>query len=332
MSEVLLLTYEDVSRLLSITDVIKYVEEAFREKGLKRVQMPPKIYLNFHKYNGDLRVMPAYFESLDIAGVKIVNSHMNNRKYGLPTVMALIEIVEPKTGKPLAVMDGTLITLFRTGAASAIATKYLANKDSRVLGIVGAGAQSYTQVEAITSVMTIEEVRIFDINRQAADRLATYVSERRLVKEVVIDNDIRTLSQNSDIITTLTPSRSPLVFLEWIKKGVHFNAIGADAPGKQELDPKILKVGKIIVDDIEQTVHSGEINVPISKGILSKEDIYGELGEVVAGLKQGRTEKEEITIFDSTGLAILDVITGYYVYKKAVDNNIGIKSNLVKTK
>jgi len=330
MSEVLLLTYEDVSRLLSITDVIRYVEEAFREKGLNRIQMPPKIYLDFYKYNGDLRVMPAYFESLDIAGVKIVNSHMNNRKYGLPTVMALIEIVEPKTGKPLAVMDGTLITLFRTGAASAVATKYLANKDSRVLGIVGAGAQSYTQVEAITSVMTIEEVRIFDINRQAADKLATYISERRLVKEVVIDNDIRTLSQNSDIITTLTPSRSPLVFLEWVKESVHFNAIGADAPGKQELDPRILKTGKIIVDDIEQTIHSGEINVPISKGILSKEDIYGELGEIVAGLKPGRIKKEEITIFDSTGLAILDVITGYYVYKRAIDNNIGIKSNLIK--
>lgn len=326
----LILTWNEVEKLLDMRKVINNVEKAFREKGEGRVQMPPKIYLHFKKYEGDLRTMPAYLESLDIAGVKIVNSHPLNRRRNLLTVMAIIELVNPKTGAPIAVMDGTLITAFRTGASSAVATKYLARENSKVLGVIGAGAQALPQIEAISLVRNIEEVRIFDINRTASDRLALQLKEKGF-DNVKIDDSPRNLAENSDIITTLTPSRKPIIFDDWIMEGTHINAIGADAPGKQELDPNILKRSKIVVDDLEQTIHSGEVNVPISKGLISKESIYAELGEIVAGKRSGRENDEEITIFDSTGLAILDVITGYYVYKEAVEHNCGKNISLIKT-
>jgi len=326
--EVLILNGNEVQGLLSMEEVIEYVEKAFKEKGENRVQMPPKIYLYFERYKGDLRAMPAYLNSLDIAGIKIVNSHPNNKGKGLPTVMAVIELVDPKSGSPLAIMDGTLITSFRTGASSAVATKYLANEEAHILGIVGAGAQALPQISAISKVRKIEEIRIFDIDRRASDGLALQLKESG-IDSVIIDEDPRILAENSDIISTLTPSREPILFDGWVKEGTHVNAIGADAPGKQELDPNILKKSKIIVDDLEQTVHSGEINVPISQGILLKEEIYGELGEIVAGKKLGRTSKSEITVFDSTGLAILDVITAYYIYRKAVEKGIGKTLQLI---
>lgn len=329
MNEVLLLTWKEVDELLDMKEVIQSVERAFKEKGNQKVQMPPKMYLNFDRYEGDLRTMPAYLETLDIAGVKIVNSHSRNREVGLPSVMAIIEIVDPKTGRPLAIMDGTNITSYRTGAASAVAAKYLARQDSKVLGIIGAGAQAYTQVEAISKVVHIEEIMIFDIVREASDRLARYITNRGISPKVSIRDEARNVVKEADILITLTPSKTPIVYANWLKKGVHINAMGADAPGKQELDPEILKKGKIIVDDTEQTLHSGEVNVPISKGMLKKEDIYAELGEIIVGNKKGRTNESEITIFDSTGLAILDVAVGHLIYRKALVKNVGTMIKLL---
>ena len=320
---VLILAWKDVEELLDMAEVIQSVETAFKEKGNQKVQMPPKIYLNFDSYDGDLRAMPAYLSSLGIAGVKIVNSHSKNRSIGLPTVMALIELVEPKNGRPLALLDGTMITSFRTGAASAVATKYLARKDSRVLGIIGAGVQSQTQINAISKIINIEEVNVFDADKKASERLTKFVADKGISSKVLIKDNAKEVVIKADIVITVTPSRAPIVFADWLKEGVHINAIGADAPGKQELDPEILRKGKIIVDDVEQTVHSGEINYPISKGILSKEDIYAELGDIIVGNKEGRTSDSEITIFDSTGLAILDVAVGNMIYQKAIKENRG---------
>jgi alanine dehydrogenase len=326
---VLILTWKEIEELLNITEVIQSVENAFKEKGMHQVQMPSKIYLNFDSYDGDLRAMPAYLSSLAIAGVKIVNSHFKNRSLGLPSVMALIELVDPKNGRPLALLDGTKITSFRTGAASAVATKYLARKDSKVLGIIGAGVQSQTQIDAISKVINIEEVNVFDPDKKASERLSKFIGNKGTCSKVLIKNSVKEAVTRADIVITVTPSRVPIVFVDWLKAGVHINAIGADAPGKQELDPEILRRGKIIVDDIEQTVHSGEINYPISKGILSKEDIYAELGDIIIGNKKARTSDDEITIFDSTGLAILDVTVGYMIYQKAIKEKLGTTIDLL---
>ena len=331
----LILTRCDILNIVDIREVIDVVELAFKEKGLKRVQMPPKIYLFFSKYNGDLRAMPAYLEALDIAGVKVVNVHPDNPKlHNLPTVMATIVLIDPKTGFPLAIMDGTHITNLRTGAAGAIASKYLARKNSEVLGVIGAGTQGRTLTMAHLAIFNnIREVKVYDISREAINRyvseIENYVKKLGINVKLTICDKIEDVVKESDIVCTATPSRKPIVMNDWVREGTHFNCIGADAPGKQELDPKILKRAKIVVDDFEQAIHSGEVNVPISQGILSKDEIYGELGEIIAGLKPGRVSESEVTVFTSTGLAIQDVIVAKLVYDKAKSKNLGIEVNLV---
>ena len=303
---------------------IKVVEKAFRDYGNKQVQMPPKGYLNFEIYHGDLRAMPAYLPDLDIAGVKIVNCHPENRKYDLPTAMALIILNDPKTGAPISIMDGTYLTNMRTGAAGAIATKYLGRKDSKILGLVGAGAQAITQLLALRKVMQLEKVKVVDKDLSYARRFAEKEASKFGVDIEV--TDVKNVVK-ADVISTITPSHQPIVKFEWITPGTHINAIGADAKGKQELDPRILKNSKtkIVIDDWEQASRSGEINVPFSQGLINKNDIYGTLGEIVAGLKAGRENYEEITVFDSTGLGIQDISTAYEVYKIAMERGIGQK-------
>lgn len=320
--DVLVLTKSDIARLLDYKEVLEAVEKAFREKALGGVQMPPKQYLYFN--NGDLRVMPAYLPSMHIAGVKIVNSHPNNPRHGLPTVMAIIELVSPETGEPIVIMDGTLITTARTGAASGVATKHLSRGESETLSIIGAGAQSYTQYKAIRLVRDVRYVRVYDIKFESAKRLVDLILREGGVN-VKICGSIEECVRGCDILVTATPSKAPIVKFEWVSPGLHINAIGADAPGKQELDPRILINSKVVVDDYEQTTHSGEINVPLRQGLYKKEMIYGELGEIVAGVKPGRVDDEEITVFDSTGLAILDIATGNLVYEKALKAGLGTK-------
>ncbi|MEM4788700.1 MAG: alanine dehydrogenase [Ignisphaera sp.] len=326
--EVLVLRDKDVEAILDIKKTIELVEIAFREKGLKRTQMPPKIYLFFDKYQGDLRAMPAYLEFLDIAGVKLVNVHPQNPVlYNLPTVMATILLFDPRSGKPLCVMNGTWITGARTGAAAAVAIKYLARLDSEVVGIIGTGFLAKFHLEAFSKVMNVRRVFIYDIVKAKAEKLAREYEQKLDARIYVVDTPKKAV-ELVDVLATLTPAKGPIVKDEWIHEGIHINAMGADAPGKQELDPEILKRAKIVVDDVEQASHSGEINLPLSQGIITLNHIYAELGEIVAGIKKGRESEKEITVFDSTGLAIQDVIVAYHVYTEAVKKGIGIKIQL----
>jgi len=321
----LVLSEEDVKKLLSLEEVTDAVESAFRMKGLGNAQMPPKQYLFFNKYNGDLRTMPAYLEENDAVAVKVVNSHPENReKHGLPTVMATIILVDPRTGAPEAVMGGTWITALRTGAAGAIAAKYLANPNPKIVGMVGAGTQARTQLMGLQLVFkTVEEVRVWDLNETAAVKYVEEMKSRYDQASIFFVKSIKKAVQGADIIVTATPSRKPLVLAEWLEEGTHINCIGADAPGKQELDPSILTKSKIVVDDWEQSCHGGEINVPLTKGIIKKKDVWGDICEIVAGLKQGRTSPEEITVFTSTGLAIQDAAAAKVAYQKALKQKIG---------
>lgn len=310
------LSGSDVRKVLKISEVIKVVEEAFRQHGLKKVQMPPKVYLSFS--SGDLRAMPAYMESLGIAGVKIVNSHPENPKKGLPTVMAVVILNDPATGAPIAIMDGSYLTDMRTGAAGAVAVKHLARKDSKVVGIIGTGRQARTQLLAIDKVVDVEEVKVAGRSSEGIEKFVKEMSVGCKIVPKTIEEACK-----CDVLVTTTPVREPIVKSEWISDGTHINAVGADAPGKEELDPMLLKRAKIVVDDLAQASHSGEINVPLSKGIIKISDMYCELGEIIAGKKPGRTSKEEITVFDSTGLAIQDVAAAHLVYKKAKEEGLG---------
>ncbi len=326
----LLLPEKDVIPLLSIKKVIELVELAFKEKGLNRVQMPAKPYIFYPKYNGDLRVMTSYLERLEVSAVKLVNVHPDNQaNCDLPTVMATITLVDPKNGVPLAIMGGTTITNLRTGAAGGVAAKYLARKDSRVIGMVGAGAQARSQLMALKEVLSkIEEVKVSDKTKASRDSYVKEMTEKLGLDIHGVDSD-EEAAKDTDIVVTVTPARGPIVKNEWIGPGVHINAIGADAPFKEELDPKILKKAKIVVDDWEQASHGGEINIPFAKGLITKEDVWADLGQVVAGLKEGRTSPDEVTIFDSTGLAIQDAITADYVYKQALVKGVGEKIEIL---
>jgi alanine dehydrogenase len=323
--QVLLLSEREITELLSIDEVMEVVEKAFKEKALGYVQMPPKVYLNFSRYNGDIRAMPAYLERLDIAAVKVVNSHPENPKnFCMPTVSATMLLLDPKNGSLLSIMGGNNITAIRTAAAGGIAAKYLAKRDSRTAGFVGCGVQARAQLLALLTVFpNLEEIRACDVSYSAAESFASYAENKAAQARIVVVENEAAAVKEADIVITTTPSKKPLIFESMVSEGTHFNCIGADAPLKEELDPAILKKAKIVVDDWEQASHSGEINVPFSKGILSQEDVWAELGDIAAGTKKGRTSNEEITVFDSTGLAIQDAATIELVYKKATSRKIG---------
>jgi len=300
--------FPDPDRDLNLGDVNRVVEAAFADHGKGLVQMPPKVYVTLPA--GDFRTMPAYLPSLGIAGVKIVNVHPDNPKVGLPTVMALTIILDLATGRPTAILNATRLTDMRTGAAGAIAAKYLAAKKDCVLGVVGTGRQAEAQVRATAQELSVTSVRVWSRNSVHAEKFATRLSPlpaESMPIEKVCD---------CDVLITTTPSRSPIVKSEWIHPGTHINAIGADAPGKEELDPEILHQARVFVDDPAQAFHSGEINVPVSKGIYQTWMIAGTLGEVVIG-KRKRESKEEITLFDSTGLAIQDLAIASLAMRQA---------------
>jgi len=332
--ETLLLTDDQVKNLLSMSEVIDAVEIAFKQKGIGRVQMPPKVFLYYNKNRGDLRTLPSYLEDLDISAVKIVNVHPDNpSRKKLPTVMAVIVLIDPSSGFPLAIMGGTTITDMRTGAAGAIAAKFLAKKDSKVVGLVGAGAQARTQLKALIEVYKgLEEVRVWSRHEKTKrDFVAEAEREYGNFCKFVPKADVRKTVEGADIVVTTTPSRKSLVMEDMVSSGMHINCIGADAFGKEELDPLILKRAKIVIDDWEQASHRGETNVPLllRDNIILKEDLWCEIGQIVAGLKSGRTSEDEITVFNSTGLAVQDAVTAKIAYGKALKKRVGTFINIV---
>jgi alanine dehydrogenase len=323
----LILERKSIENIINMKDAIKAMEYAYREYGMKRCAMPPKLYLDLGKHNGDFRAMPGYIERLNKCALKWVNVHPKNSGIGLPTVMAVIILSDPSNGFPICIMDGTLATNLRTGAAGGLAAKYLARKDSKIIGLVGCGVQAKTQLMALNELFRIKEVMVWGNKQLLIDNFIK--NNRKIGLKFTAAKNVKECVKDSDIVITTTPSRKPLVKLEWLKKGTHINAIGADAKGKEELDPLILKHAKVVVDSWEQASHSGEINVPVSKGIISKKDIYADIGEIVTGRKKARTNDNEITVFDSTGLAIQDVAIADLIYKTALKKKLGKWVNLI---
>jgi alanine dehydrogenase len=330
MHETILLNQSQISGLLTMREVIESVETAYKVHAERKVQMPAKKYLFYKKFKGDLRIMPCFIRGMDESGVKNVNVHPDNpRKFGLPTVMAMIELVDPQTGFPISVMDGTWITNMRTGAAAGVATKYLARDNSEILGLVGAGVQATTGLEAINEVMDIKEVRVSCRTCQTRENFAKEASEKYGIEVKAVDT-IKEAVKGADVLLTTTPARESVVKSKWVDDGTHINAMGADAPGKQELDSHVLQKAKIIIDCWEQASHSGEINIPVHEGLVRRSDIQGKIGDVITGSVPGRTSDDEITVFDSTGLAVQDIVTAWNVYEKALKQGIGQKMNFLE--
>ena len=326
----LVLTGSEVMQVLDMDLALAAAQEAFQAYGEGRVNMPPKSYLTLAK--GDFRAMygEIFLAGGDhICGLKWVNVHPENPARGLLTVMAKVVLNDPDTGLERADMDGTHITNFRTGAAGGLAAQYLARQDAARLGMIGAGAQARTQVAALLKVRPIQEVVVYDRHLAHAQAFADYAMATHGVQARATAAAAEAV-RGLDIVVTTTPSSSPVVMREWVSPGTHINAIGADAAGKQELDPNILKAAKIVVDDWAQASHSGEINVPLARGELAPSQIYGSLGEIAAGKKPGRTSPEEITVFDSTGLIIQDLALCFAVYRRALARGLGEVKDFLK--
>lgn len=325
--DILWLSEIDVEGLITVDAAMPLVEEAFGHLARGEAQMPPKLYLEFKEYGGDLRAMPAYIPKIScaggrsFAGVKVVNSHPDNPKRGLPTVAAVYVLNDPETGMPLAIMAAGRLTDVRTGAAGGIAAKYLARKNAAVLGLVGAGRQAATQLAAIAPLFPIKEVRVAAKTSEEAQAFCAKQSRPGgpILRPASVEEACA-----SDIMVTTTPGREAVVKSAWIREGTHINAIGADAPGKRELEVELLKRARIIVDSPEQAMHSGEINTGIEEGTLSARNIAASLGEVVIGKKPGRQSDRDITVFDSTGLAIQDVAVAGCIYQRALEQKRGI--------
>jgi alanine dehydrogenase len=325
--QTLLLDPEDVAASTAMPEVIDAVEEAFSAYARGDTQMPAKSYIDLPQYNGDFRSMPAYIETdeWEAAGVKWVNSHADNpENHDLPTVMGTMIYSDPETAYPLALLDGTTLTRLRTGAAAAVATRHFAREDATSLGLVGAGIQAYTQLEAIAEVRDIQRVVVSDVDEEAIAAFTERFGDAYDVREGSIED-----AATCDVVSTTTPVREPIV--DTAGERTHVNAMGADAPGKHEIADAVLQQATIVIDDYEQCTHSGEINVPWSEGMLDDNDLHGELGDVVAGQIDGRTTADGVTVFDSTGLAIQDVAAAHVIYEDAADSDAGTPYSLVGT-
>jgi len=318
LMKTLVLTQSEVKEVTTMELAVTAVEGAFAGFGRGEASMPPKVYLPIEDHDGDFRAMPARLG--DSAGIKWVNVHAHNRKrYGLPTVMAVYVLNDPANAFPLAVMDGTLLTALRTGAAGAIASKHLAQRAPRTISFIGCGTQAYTLHGSHQVVFDGFESLAHDRNDATARRFAERVGARVVSLEE---------AAGADIVCTATPSRTPFLQAHWVKPGAHINAMGADAPGKRELCTATLKEAAVYIDDIHQATGSGEINVPLADGDFSVDEIAGTLGEVVAGL-QPRPDLGTTTIFDSTGLAIQDVSLARAIYEAARSRSIGQEVDLI---
>ena len=293
---------------------LKLARQVFALLGNGQARMPSKIYLDLPA-GDDFRAMPAWVggEGGGACGVKWVSVFPGNRKRGLATVGATILLNSARTGELQAVLGGGAITALRTAATGALAAQLLARKGCSTLALVGAGLQARYQLKALLPLYRLKRVRVWGALKGEAERFcATFDGPKSLLEPAA---DVQSAVSEADLIVTCTPSRRPLVQARWVRPGTHINAIGADAPGKQELDPRILPCAKVVVDELGQAAHSGEINVPITRGTYSERDVHASLADIVTGRRRGRSGPREITVFDSTGLAVLDIHFARHAYR-----------------
>ena len=315
----LLLSREDIKECIDMPACLEIVEGVFRAHGEGNAVMPPKLHLEMDHVDGWINAMPAYLVSQNAAGLKWAGGWGKNRDKGLPYIMAEILLIDPETGLLKSVMEGGYITDLRTGAATGVAAKYLAKKDSKTVAIIGAGKQGRMQLRALHHLFDLEEIRVVDIIQETSrnfvkdmqEELGVIVRESRNPQEAVFE---------ADIIVTATAADEILVKQGWVSKGAFIASIGS----YPEIDPQIIfNSNKIIVDSWAQSKHRGELSRLVQEGKIGEENIYGEMGEVVAGKKPGREAKDEIIIACLIGLGSHDIGCAQHVYKKSQKKGLG---------
>ncbi len=325
--ETLVLTRSDVSRLLDLDDCIGAVENAFRAHGEGRVADPG--ILGFHAPGGGFHVKAAGLPlSRPYYAVKTNSNFSANReRHGLPAIQGAIALFDGADGRLLALMDSIEITILRTGAATAVAARHLARRDSSVAAICGCGTQGRIQLESLCRVLPIRNVRAFDADPQKSQAFAVEMS-RKLSIDVIAEPDLSRALAGADVCVTCTPSRSPFLRREHVAPGTFVAAVGADSEDKQELAPDLVASSTLVADVVEQCASIGELHHALGAGLLSSDDPPRTLGEVVAGKRPGRLDDREVTVFDSTGTALQDVAASSIAYERAVEAGAGFKVRL----
>ena len=328
----LILSRTDMMGLVTPAEYVACVEQAYRMHGEGRYYMDPKGHIVLDKYPGEWEAMPSYIEEPEAAACKWVSIRERNReKFDLPTVFSILIYTHPETGFPLAICDGSFHTVMRTGAAAAVSAKYMARKNSKRLAIVGAGHMASGVLATCNEVFQWEEVRVWSRTQTTLGAFVDEEQPKYANFKIRASLDLESAVRDADVVVTVTPARGPIVMDDWIAPGTHIAAIGADKGGDQELDPRILQRARIFVDDIRQCRTDGEINVPLRLGLIQEDDIAGEIGEVITGRKLGRTSEEEITLFDSTGIALQDSATVPLEYERALASGVGVEKKMIST-
>jgi alanine dehydrogenase len=328
----LILSRTDMMGLVTPAEYVSCVEQAYRMHGEGRFFMEPKGHIVLDRYPGEWEAMPSYIEEPEAAACKWVSIREHNReRFDLPTVFSILVYTHPETGFPLAICDGSYHTVMRTGAAAAVSAKWLAREDSKVLAIVGAGHMAEGTLETCSEVFEWEQVRVWSRTRATLDHFVAAEQPKHERFEIRPSTDLEDVVRGADVVVTVTPARSPVVDDAWIAEGAHVAALGADKGGDQELDPRILQRARVFVDDIRQCRTDGEINVPLAQALLSEADVAGEIGQVIAGKLPGRTSSSDITVFDSTGIALQDSATVPLEYERAVAAGVGVEKKMIST-
>jgi alanine dehydrogenase len=311
----IVLSRSDVMALLPLSECIAAVEQAFRRHAEGRTVPPGVLSVHasqgsFHIKAAGLKGQPTYFAA------KINANFPANSGTGLPTIQGTVLLADANNGVPLAVMDSGSVTALRTGAATAVAAKFLARPDARTATVIGCGVQGEIQLAALAAVLPLERAWVVDLDADRAAGLAARAQDT-FGFHVEASGDLPAALRRSDVCVTCTPSRRPLVRRADVPAGTFIAAVGADSQGKQELEPALVASATLVVDLLEQCAEIGELQHALAAGLMTRERVHAELADVVAGRRPGRTRADEITIFDSSGTALQDVAAAVVVYEKA---------------
>jgi alanine dehydrogenase len=326
----LVLTRSQVRELVPMPDAIELMKTAFGELSAGRTVSPLRTVIPIPDIEGDALFMPAYVPAMDALGLKTVSVFRRNPDRGLPVIHAIVGLIDPGTGQPLAIMDGTYLTALRTGAVSGAAADLLARPDSRVLVAIGAGAQGVTQIAAVCAVRPIERVIAVDINEPALERLRELLrSDWPDIEPLLETTTDAAAVREADIVCTATTSHTPVFRDEQIRPGTHISAVGAYTPGMQELPAETVVRAAVVVDAVDAALaEAGDFIIPLRDGLVSREHFSRELGMVASGAAAGRVSADEITLFKSVGNAVQDVVVAKRAVDRARERGIGTEIDL----
>ena len=321
-----ILGVREIEEAISMAEAVEVVKDAFVQLSLKQAQAPVRTSLNLEERGDVALIMPAYLSKTKALGTKMVTVLPQNPQISLPAVQGLVVLFDASSGFPLAILEGTHLTRFRTGAATGAATQILSRKDSRNLALFGAGGQSFFQIKGVLAARRIERIRIFDPRPESVDSLLGRLRKDPVSRDVELfkaGSPAQAL-EGADIVVTATNSIRPVFEGRFLEEGSHINAIGAYRPEMQEVDEETIRRAKIFVDSAEACLEeAGDLIIPLKKGGIQKKDILAELGEVIAGKKPGRGDSREITYFKSVGNAVQDVSVGQAIFQQAREKSLG---------